>query len=261
MNWQNRDDIRRSIIKYAELPETAAVGVRTSLTKNVTVNRDRRLLTVTATTADVDEDLEVIVPSGCDPGSYWFTTKNIFWDHKHDNASYVARMRKAYPRMTGGVQDGWTCQVDVLPLAKSMSGDDLMTIAEYGGLFASIELVGIDFGKTTNAEKMKYKQGNKVPMTIVRTWKWVGLTFTMIPANVSCKAVGYADALGYSDGMDKHMEMLDELIVKGRIRRETAEMMGYSDVLQRRARKQLTVDLQVRRKRGIILIDGGCPAA
>lgn len=250
------DDIRRAIIKSSSLPQDAAVGVVSMTPTEQRADRAKRLVWVTATTSDIDSDREVVVPGGCDPASRFFSLKSCFVDHKYDHDHFFGKMRKALPKMgAGGEQSGWTVQFEVYPL-KSAYADDILTIAERGELSVSIGLQGLDYGKTTTAEKTKYMQGGAVPTTIVRKWNWLELSSTMMPANLKCRQIGYGEELSIDAATMKRLDIFDNMLVKGEIKRETADAMGFSALTQRRANAQLATQLHLGRGRGIILLDG-----
>lgn len=233
MYWENGDDIRRAIIKNAKVAEDAAIGVVSIAGKNVTADRSNRLIWVTATTTDIDSDQEVVVASGAAKDSRFFTLKNIFVDHKYDQASFVGQMHKTLPR-TGptGEQDGWKVQFKVFPLKASRYADDILTIAEEGALTVSIGMEGFDYGKTTNTEKSKYKNGSKVPVSIVRTWNWLEMSTTMMPANLRCRQIGYGDQIEIDTSTLKRIDIFDDLLVKGKIQIDTADALGFSQLVK-----------------------------
>lgn len=255
--YLNNDDLRRTIIarKDAGLGPTSAVGVSSRRAKAENINRSTRLMWVTATTSDVDTDREVIVPEGCDPASYWLKTKGVFIDHAHDMGSAVATMQnRPLPTFgAGGLQNGWKVQLALLK--SSPHAPTVMELAESGNLFSSIEVVGLDFGKTTNAEKVRYKQDEHVPMTIVRTWQWMGLTLTLIPANAKCRQLGYVEDAAVSEQALKALGEVDRLICKGRVRKETADLMGFSALTNRKAADALATQLHLAGRRRMLLVD------
>jgi len=250
------DDIRRAIIKSSKLPDDAAIGTLDCKPAEQRADRENRLVWVTATTSDIDSDQEVVVPSGCDPASRFFSLKSCFVDHKYDHDHFFGKMRKAMPkRGASGEQSGWTVQFEVYPL-KSAYADDILTIAERGQLTVSIGLQGLDYGKTTTAEKTKYMQGGAVPTTIVRKWNWLELSSTMMPANLKCRQIGYGEELKIDADTMKRLDIFDNMICKGEIKRETADAMGFSVLTQKRAADRLATQLHLGRGRGIILVDG-----
>lgn len=251
------DDIRRGIIKRAGLKDDAAVGTFSPSLRVESVNRSNRIVWVTATTTDIDSDQEVVVASGADPKSRFFSLKNVFVDHHYDTGSFIGKMRKTLPVYgMGGEQNGWKVQFEVYPLTKSEYADDILTIAERNGLTVSIGMQGYDFGKTTNAEKMKYRQGSVVPISIVRTYNWLELSTTMMPANLSCRQIGHGDDLVIGEEAMKRIDLFDNLLCKGEIKRATADALGFSALTQKRATARLATQLHVPKFRGMILVDG-----
>jgi hypothetical protein len=226
------DGVRNLILKGAGLDTDTPIGT-VNASGTATADMSKRLVWVTANTTDIDSDREVVVPGGAVPDSRFFSLGNVFIDHKYTGDFIIGRKRKALPRFnTRGEQDAWTVQFHVYPLTKSRYADDILTIAEAGGLTVSVGIQGLDFGKTTNVEKLKYKQADAVPLTIVRTWNWLELSVTFMPANLRCRQMGYGENFGeWSPEVAKCMAITDRLICKGKIQKETADALGFSRLL------------------------------
>lgn len=260
--YVNKDELRKAIIdSNTQLDQASAVGTWDTRTMPVRVERgDKPIMWINATTKDIDEEGEVIVPGGCDDQSYWFKTGSVFVDHKHDSGSMVGWKRKVIPKMESGEQYGWAVQIGMMPPGKSPYAEEMVYAAEEGIVYASIEVVGRDMGRTTVDEKKKYRQGLDVPLTIVRTWEWVGLTLTFIPMNTACRQIGYAEPFEIDDATDKRLGTIDNLICKGKIRKEIADRMGFSVFTQRKAQRELLVELQRPKMRGMLIVDGSEPS-
>jgi hypothetical protein len=235
--------------KHFALKADAPVGIVSSFGTEQSVNTNSRSLWVTATTSDIDLDKEVVVPVGADT-SYFFRVGSCYIDHQYDFGSCVGKLRSAQPIVSNGEQTGWKCHIGILPLTKSPYADDVLVMAQNGGVGVSIGFNATDVGKPSVDEMKRYKQGALVPRSIVRSWNWMETSITMMPCNMQ------ALQLGYGQGMEKaakeldtlirkRLDSVDNLLTSGRISAQTAEAFGF----QRSDRRKET---QIRR---ILFID------
>lgn len=213
------NEIIERIKKHHPQFADSTIGVRALSVKAESVNPDTRLLWVVANTDDIDSDNEVVVPAGADP-TYFQTNKAMFVDHRYsfDNAVATARSwRKVY---TGARHNAWKVQAYVLPLANNRLGDDLLTFAREATIGVSIGFEPLDWGKPTEAEATMYAKGSQVPESIVRRWKWVELSFTAFPCNVSCRSQAVQT-------IETNAAAIDRLLTKGLVAKSSAEALGY----------------------------------
>jgi hypothetical protein len=199
----------------AKVGDDTPIGVRGTFGKDVTVGEDRTVWVI-ANTDDVDLQREVVVPAGADT-SYFFRNKNIFLDHDTRYDSLVGRLRTPMPWPNNRTFSAWKVGVFVLdtPL-----GNDVLTLAREGALGVSIGFIPLDWGRPNAEEVRRYTRDGEAPESIVRTWKWLELSFTPFPCNVSCQAVGKAQR------DESRRDRIDRLLTKGLIRRETADLLG-----------------------------------
>lgn len=251
----NGDIIRKSMLSHFRLKEDSAVGIASVKPTQVTANRDTRVVWGIATMTDIDAEDEVVVAGGAHKDSRFFTLKNVFVDHKYDFGSGIGRLRKHFPTNSpAGEHNGWKIQFDVLPLQNSKFAADVLTFAERDALTFSIGMMGMDYGKTTTSEKAKYKQGSKVPVSIVRAWDWLETSVTLMPCNLRCRQLGYGDHVDIDDGGIKRLDIVDNLLCRGSVDIESADALGFSSMTKRR---EIHIeDLHKHRIKGTILIDG-----
>lgn len=211
--------VERIRSRHLWLKSTDAVGVTASFGKATQVDAENRSIRVTANTDDVDLEDEVVVPSGADTG-YFFANRKIFLDHDYTFDKCVGVLRAAAPRPSAKDHRAWMCHLHIYDLSRSPYGNDILTIAEEGGIGTSIGFVAKDYGNLSKEEQAAYTKGGKSPSSIVRSWKWLELSVTAMPCNVACQSVAGAKA------DDSKMGILDNLLTKGRIKRETATALG-----------------------------------
>ena len=216
--------IRERIIEKNLLAKDAAVGVVASNNRDQRVDRPNRDIIVTATTTEIDLSGEVVVAAGANT-SRFFKLRNIFIDHCYDFAHCVGKLRSAKPRMKGGVQDGWTCRLHIADLPNSPFPNDILALAEAGGIATSIGFEAVNFGVPTDVEAKQY--GN--PDSIVRKWNWLELSVTMFPCCLSAQQVGLpipSTAKTATAPDPARYEYLERMVKAGTIHRSTAEALG-----------------------------------
>lgn len=227
-----RHGIADLIRKRHSLDDSAAVGVVGVFGKDARVDRDNRDIVVMATTDDMDLEREVVVPEGADTG-YFFRNRSIFVDHQYTADRMIGKLRSAAPRYKpDGTQKGWLIRVHVLDLPNNPLPDDILTAAEHG-IGASIGFEAKEYGPPTEQEMARFKSQ---PRSVIRKWHWLETSLTFMPCNVACQSqVATVD--------DTRQAVLDELVTKGKIRRESARLLGLRDTIRTAARVPRTIVL------------------
>lgn len=185
-----------------------------------------------ATTASIDLDGEVVVPRGVRADSYFFRNKSVFVDHRYEYTMLAAKYRShVFLTLTSGVE-AINCRVRMCNPINDLRRD-IIVVARESGIASSIGFAPDDVGKPNSKEVAKYKQADKEPESIVRTWNWLELSFTAIPMNVDCQSQAVT--------MDeKALNRIDDLVTKSRIRRETAVLLGLPITPKRKYHAVLT---------------------
>lgn len=202
------------------LGASSPIGVRGSFGKDVEVdtNNGNRDILVIANTDDIDLDTEVVVPRGADT-SYFFKNGKIFADHWYDLDKCVGSLRKAIAVPNTQDHRAWKVRIRV---ASTPLGDDVLTMAREAGIGSSIGFEPTDFGSPTEEEEKAYGRDGVVPKSVVREWKWLELSLTCMPCNVACQG-------GVMSVDETRIAAMDDLVTKGRIKRESAAMFGLAD--------------------------------
>lgn len=204
------------------LQDGDVVGVAASVGKSATLEGDGRTLSVVATTDDIDLQDEVVVPSGADL-SYFNANGKIFADHQYTIPDVVAIRREVVPFVDGKTsQAGWKVRAYMLP--GNSIADAIIAIAEVDGIGTSIGFQAIDYSKPNDDEVKLYGNNRKTFSCIVRKWKWLELSFTAFPCNVSCQSLSVPVV---SD--DRAKATFDNLLCKGRITRHAAATLGFKE--------------------------------
>lgn len=192
-----------------------SIGVNdTRMTKDFS-NGNRDIIGI-ATTDDVDESMEVVLPGGADL-SYINATKMLYADHSYGISQVVGSIRYLRPSKSG---KGWDFRASLFTGMKSPLADDCFTIIEQGGqLGVSIGFEATEWGDPVPAEVKAYPKAQ----CVIRKWRWVELSLTAMPCNVSCRAV-----LAPSEGEQKQVSFIEGLVTKGKIRRESAVALGLT---------------------------------
>ena len=133
-----------------------------------------------ASTAAVDLEQEVVLPSGCDMQTYLGVNRNLFVDHNYDVCSAVATVRSM-----SLTPSGWLCH--------GVFHDDMtnpyvracVALAKAGTLAMSIGFEALEWGPPSQAEKMAYPGIE----SIVRRCKVLEVSYTALPMNVTCRMV------------------------------------------------------------------------
>lgn len=215
---------RHPAVKSAE-----PVAVLGMVGKEVRVDRSggNRDIVIVGTTEDIDLIGDVVVASGGDL-SYLKANRSIFVDHAQDTPGCVAKLRSAAPYPSINDFRGWLFRLRVLELKGNPLCDDILTIAEEGGIGASIGIVPTDQGPPTPLEVKLFSQNGEPPLNVIRKWKMLELSLTAFPMNVNCQSVQVV-----SSDTEKRLSLLDELVMKGRIQRQSADALKAGPVLAR----------------------------
>ena len=194
------------------------------------VDPSQRIVSGMLTTQDVDQECDVIVTEGIDTQTYYpAKVKAVYWNHNyHDLPVGVCRKLIRYPR-------GLWQQTYVKPGA---FGDDLLAAIEAGAVgHYSIVFKILEWREPTQADLSSYPSCERI---ITRSMAIEGSLVSM-PANA--------------------LAALDNLLVKGYIRRTSAVKMGLPDdptrtvvaVGEAKKTTHATIDLES----GIVVLPGG----
>jgi hypothetical protein len=160
-----------------------------------------------ASTAAVDLEREVVLPSGCDMQTYLGVNRNLFVDHNYDVCSAVAVVRTM-----SMAPSGWLCH--------GVFHDDMtnpyvracIALAKAGTLAMSIGFEALEWGPPTKDEAAAYPGVESV----VRRCKVLEVSYTAMPMNVTCRMVG-AGVAAASENAEKSRKALIEAKVADRI--------------------------------------------
>ena len=213
-----------NIRKHNNLTGDAKVGVIACFGSNVQVKnggrgQERDIIAI-ANTDDIDLDREVVVPSGADT-RYFERNRAIFCDHNYDIANCIGALRSLSPYPSKQEQRGWKVHFRVSKLPNNPLPDDILALAREGILGVSLGFEPMDYGRPTSNEVERYTKDSEEPRAIVRTWRWLELSTTCMPCNISCRT-----QLATDGGTEQRMAKLDELVTKSIIRRESAIALG-----------------------------------
>lgn len=136
-----------------------------------------------ATTDAVDLEREVILPDGIDIVSYFATNRSMFVDHNYDILSCVGKCRnlKITPK-------GIICTSVLIGAPGNAMRDWVQALASEYQVGYSVVVERISKGAPTPDEAKKYP-GAKI---ITRTSRLIEISYTAIPMNGECQAVGVA---------------------------------------------------------------------
>lgn len=195
------------------LSEAAPVGVVGTFGKDMTTDTENRQVWVIANTDDVDLQNEVVVPAGADT-AYFRRNGNIFVDHKTSMDCWVGKLRDMHASPSTREFKSWKVGIWC---RKTELGDDVLTMANEGGVGVSIGFIPEDWGNPSETEKKMY--GGECE-SIVRRWKWLELSFTPFPCNVSCQTQVVKRSAGKP-------EVIECLLSAGRIKKSSAAAVGF----------------------------------
>lgn len=178
-------------------------------------------------TDDIDSDKEVVVPSGLNP-TYFVKNGKLFADHVYSSATAVGYLRgNGLKLIQSNGREYWKARIGI---HSTDLGRDIMTIAQESGQFGfSIGFWPDDYGAPTPEEAKKYTQGSEIPSMIVRTGGWFETSATPFPCNVTCQGKIVIAA----DVENESKSLLDSLLSRGLIKRNTAAHYGLEDAERR----------------------------
>lgn len=165
-----------------------------------------------ATTPAVDMDDEVVVPSGLD-WTYFMNFRSLYYNHDYA-ALPVATLRNLKKMPDEG---GWRIRFS---MARHPFARDVFSAMQDGAIRGtSIGFKPGDMGKPTEEETKRFGQHSR----IIRTAKVLETSITPMPCNQTA-IVSMDNPKSMID--DETARALEQLVVKGRIHRESAAMMG-----------------------------------
>lgn len=217
----NTLEILAKIRARACLPESSKVGVVGSYCKAAASTVHGRDIVSFVNTMDIDSDDEVVVPAGAD-WTYVLSNRQVFVDHQYGTNTAVGHVRSLVPFPRTGEQHAWEARTGIYDKPGNKIGDDILTMARECGIGASVGFLATDYGPP-NAEEVKAfgRRGMGIPRAVVRKWKALEYSLTAFPCNVSCQGEA---VLGSET--EKRYNLIDAMVVKGIIRRSTANMLG-----------------------------------
>lgn len=161
-----------------------------------------------ASTAAVDLEREVVLPSGCDMQSYLSVNRNLFVDHNYDVCSAVATVRSM-----SLTPSGWLCHGVFHDDMQNPYVRACIALAKAGTLAMSIGFEALEWGPPTAEEKTAYPGIE----SIVRRCKVLEVSYTAMPMNVTCRMVSAAGLDAATDNADKSRKALLEAKVPDRV--------------------------------------------
>lgn len=211
----------KSIRENNALGDDVPVGL-IGVDPQMTIQKDGRTVSLIANTIDVDDDNEVVVPSGAD-GWRFFKLGTFYVDHIKTTDYAVGHLRRRFPFPNNAKFDAWMLHAYVY---KTALGDDILEMVREGGVGVSIGFFPVEAGKPTENEMTKY--GPKCKW-VIRSWKWLETSFTALPCNSSCVTTGIVKG-----NAEAKMAVIDRLLTKGTIRRESAAAVGFPVKVRRK---------------------------
>lgn len=195
------------------------------------VDMDAREIMVICNTDDLDSDDEVVVPGGLDFGPMKKNNGRIFLDHRYTAEYCVGKVRSIQPvGLNRSRPTAWAMKAFIL---SGGLGDDMLSAAREVGIGASIGFVPTDMGPPDDSDPPHYRKA----VRIIRKAEVYEISLTMLPANVSCQAAEVSHS--YDEEHAPMQARMGELVTKGRIRRESALIMGWTEP-EAPARKTIT---------------------
>lgn len=204
-------------IKARHKEATGSVGVLSAFsceTSTKTTAGNERILRIVVTTDDIDLVGDVVDPKGAD--TKYITAKGqnkVFADHQYDMEHCVGSLRYLTywpnPKNPKGLMAS-------IVMRRSRLADEAWTIFKEIGIGASIGFEAHEVTDYKNGDPSGWKSAN----SIIRKWRLLEISLTCFPCNVSCQS----DAMDAPD--ESKMAMLDGLVTKGSVSRETAQAFG-----------------------------------
>lgn len=209
------DLITRIRKQHASVVGDDEVCVAGLLLKSPNVDRDQRLVSGNVSKAMSDLDSEVVIPAGLDRWYFPKSVKSVYWAHQYDMMPVGACRRM-------GLRDNGKTLYAQTYVMKGAFGDDVLEAMDSGvveGFSIGMKIrPDDDYGEPTKEETKEY--GRSVER-MIRTAMLIEYSITPMPA---CPG-----AL-----MDSKVAALDEMVVKGRIHRSSAVIMGLPDTPERK---------------------------
>jgi HK97 family phage prohead protease len=172
---------------------------------------EQRTFWGTINTARLDNDQEVVVPSGANFDYFPEVTGAVYLNHEYDAPIGVCATLQATPREIRARTR----------LSKSGLGDDVATMIEEGVLRGlSVGFKRSDAGPPTGDECKAYPGAR----TVCRTWKMVEYSVTAMPCNPDAVIDKKSMAV-----IDVQLGGIDDLLRAGRIHRKTAILCGLRE--------------------------------
>lgn len=196
---------------------TGSVGVLSAFSSETTTKEagNDRILRIVVTTDDVDLVGDVVDPKGADLSYITRKGQNkVFADHQYDMEHCIGSLRYLTYHPTGNSPKGLMAAIAMRKGHKL--ADEAWTIAKEMGIGASIGFDASEITDYKNGDPMAWKSASSV----IRKWRLLEVSLTCLPCNVACQSEGM------SSPDDSKMAMLDALVTKGRVSRETAKAFG-----------------------------------
>lgn len=183
--------VKRKAVKLGASP-SSTFGVVSSWIKSPVFNDsdgDRDIVAI-MTTDSVDLDDEVVLPGGADLKTYLSKNGSVFIDHRYTMDMFAGKIRyvKRIPNDANPV--GIEFRARILDSPHSKAASLLWDIAKQFGVGASIGFEATNYGPPSEAEKVAYPSAK----TIVREWRAIEVSYTMMPCNVTCQGRAVTDA-------------------------------------------------------------------
>jgi hypothetical protein len=160
------------------------IGAVSCQAKDVEVKGDGRMLSVVANTTDIDLESEVVDPDGAEL-DYILANRKVFVDHEYTVDRVVGKIRNIR-RVVGDNDRTIAWKVDMG--THGALGSEVVEAAQAIGIGASIGFQALEFGPPTKEEIERFAKDGRVPDTVVRRWRWLELSLTHFPCNVSCQS-------------------------------------------------------------------------
>lgn len=184
-------------------------GFKTAVIEKSRVDESQRLVTGWASTSEVDECGDVMVPQGVDT-AYLDRHKSINIGHSRNPKDAIGSHRwvKKYPDRGVMVQ---------FKMGSNPAGEEAWTMVQEQVLSClSIEFEGVDFGQPTGAELKKW--GNDA-LCVYRTWKMRGYALVSQPMNAGA-------VITEIKSRPVH-EWLDRRVRTGKVTVDLAKRLGW----------------------------------
>ena len=178
-----------------------------------------------ATTDDVDQDQEVVLPEGCDWSVFERIGKHMYADHWYGIENRVGLARSWALRPNGPGRKGWFMTSVIRRDPDYPMRGAIIEAALESVVGLSIGFEKVDGSAPTPEESKRYPGVGYV----IRKAKIFEVSFTFMPCNINCVSASVASVT------DKHAERVAEWAVKsGRLR-------GFEELFSVPRRKRVVV--------------------